>query len=186
MKIVTTPMCQEILHQAGVSEFQVNSKGFYDDADIAFVLSETKISENSHTKFIKLKLNTFNQIKESITKVSHILGTEPLNKQFKFELENSYKRNDENRKIKIKVYSKFLKEIVEDMGFCTVTEDNYDFLVYPDYLKDKIKEINSEINFIGERAIEMPSHRNAPLNPIKRAEIRYQILETNICIRILR
>lgn len=117
--------------------------------------------------------------------VSDLLGTEPLNesgdRQVIASLEEFYHgRGPENRKIKVKVYSNFLEEIVKDMGFTVVAGNNYDFMVYPDYMKEKLKE---EIAFAGERAIELPSHKNTPLNPIKRAKMRYQILENSLCMK---
>ncbi len=185
--IVTTPMCQEILLLLGISVFTITKNQDYTNADFAVVLSETETPENSNTQFIKLKLNTFSQIEKSIKNIAEVLKMETenvrLNKQLKnFFMKASYfqKKRNENRKIKVKVYSNFLREIVEDMGFRIVTDDNYDYLVYPDYLKN---EINREINFAGERAIGLPSHKNASLNPIKRAEIRYKILEKNLCMK---
>lgn len=178
MKIATTPMCQEILRLAGVSEFQLIKDGVYEDADVVVVLSETKTPGDTSNEFIKLKLNTFNQIEDSIKLVSNILGTEPLKKDLNKELSNQ--RKAENRKIKVKVYSHFLREIAEDMGFTIVTDDSYDYLIYPDYLK---KELKREIHEAGGRAVELPSHRNASLNPVKRARMRYQILENNICLK---
>ncbi|HEY0196778.1 MAG TPA: hypothetical protein VGC02_04300 [Methanobacterium sp.] len=178
MKIVTTPMCQEILRLAGVSQFQLVKDGDYGDADIAVVLSETKIHENTSTKIIKLKLNTFNQIEDSIKLISNILGTKPLKEDFNNQPANH--RRDENRKIKVKTHSHFLREIAKDMGFTVVTDDSYDFLIYPDYLG---KELEKELHEAGGRAIELSSHGNAPQNPVKRAEMRYQILENNICMK---
>jgi len=64
MKIATTPMCQEILRLAGVSQFQIIKEGVYRDVDVAVVLSETKTHDDTSTEFIKLKLNTFNQIED--------------------------------------------------------------------------------------------------------------------------
>ena len=93
--------------------------------------------------------------------------------------------SNKNRKIKVRVYSNFLKDIVEDLGFTVVHENDdqntYDFLVYPDYMKD---EIINEIKFNGFRAVEIPSHKNAPLNPIEKAELRYNILEKNLCMKL--
>ena len=66
------------------------------------------------------------------------------------------------------------------MGFDMVTGNNYDYIVYPDYMKN---EINKKVKNTGKKTIELPSHKNAPLNPIKRAEIRYQILEKNLCMK---
>lgn len=223
MKVVTTPMCQEVLELAGVSEFTVTRNFDYKDADIAVVLSETELDENNQTRFIKIKLNTFYQINESIKTISilgteirdqkirdkkninqeikdqknsdqHILGQkssdQEINDQesisqeirdYNLEKVNYFKiRRNNNRKIKVKVYSNFLKDIVEDMGF-TVVSQNGDFLVYPDYLKT---EIMDEITLMKNRAFEIPSHKNAPKNPLKRADMRYKILEKSLCTKL--
>ena len=55
MKVVTTPMCQEILRLAGVQDFEVTKHPDSADADIAVVLSETDTKMES----VKIKLNTF-------------------------------------------------------------------------------------------------------------------------------
>lgn len=184
MKVVTTPMCREVLELAGVSEFTVTRNFDYTDADIAVVLSETELDENNQTRFIKIKLNTFSQINESIKTISKILGTEIRDGEISnHHLEKSTDlkiRRNNNRKIKVKVYSNFLKDMVEDMGF-TVVSRNGDFLVYPDYLKT---EIMDEITLMKDRAFEIPSHRNAPKNPLKRAEMRYKILEKGLCMKL--
>ena len=179
-------MCQEILLLLGISDFKITKNQNYTNADFAVVLSETKNLKNSNTRFIKLKLNTFSQIEQSIKNIAKVLNTETrsskLNEQLKYIYMNDshfQSKRNENQKIKVKVYSNFLKDIVEDMGYLITTDDNYDYLVYPDYLKNEIKEIN----FADERAIELPSHKNAPLNPIKRAKLRYKILEKNLCMK---
>jgi hypothetical protein len=181
MKIATTPMCKEILRLAGVSQFQLIKDGAYEDVDVAVVLSETKTHEDTSTAYIKLKLNTFHQIEDSIILVSNRLGTEPLKEFLNEELTNQ--KRDENRKIKVKTYSHFLRDIAEDMGFTIVNDDSYDFLVYPDYLRE---ELEKEIHEAGETAVELPSHRNAPSNPVKRAQLRYEILENSICAKFIR
>jgi hypothetical protein len=67
---------------------------------------------------------------------------------------------------------------VEDMGF-TIVDKSYDFVVYPDYMGDEIAgKINKNV-----KAIEIPSHKNVPLNAIKRAEMRYNILEKELCMK---
>ena len=55
MKIVTTPMCEEVLNLAGIKEYYVNPKPDSTDADMAIVLSET----DTIMKSVKVKLNTF-------------------------------------------------------------------------------------------------------------------------------
>jgi hypothetical protein len=89
-------------------------------------------------------------------------------------------KEGERKKIKVKVYSNFLKEIVTDMGF-TLVEDQYDFVVYPDYIRRKI---SAEIEALGDRAVEIPSHKNAPIDPLERAHMRYKILEERLCMRL--
>lgn len=169
LKVVTTPMCEEVVKIAGIRDYVVNKNPDTVKADIAVVLSETELSMKS----IKIKLNTFSQIKESIKLLSTEFGTIPLD----YKIKNSEKpENDENRKIKVRVYSNFLKEIVEDMGF-HIVKKNYDFVVYPDYMKDKIKEKENI------KRIEIPSHKNVPLSPLKRAEMRYNILEKELCMK---
>jgi segregation and condensation protein B len=168
LKVVTTPMCEEIVKLAGISNYVVSKTPDSVEADIAVVLSETKLS----TKSIKIKLNTFSQIKQSIEMLSRMFGTTPLDYKIK-DIAGSKK--NKNRKIKVKVYSNFLKEMIEDMGFSVVDED-YDFVVYPDYLKNEI--ISEDIE-----AVEIPSHKNVPLNAIKRVEMRYNILEKKLCMK---
>jgi segregation and condensation protein B len=168
LKVVTTPMCEEVVKLAGVSNYVVSKTPDSVGADIAVVLSETELS----TKSIKIKINTFSQIKESIEMLSETFGTIPLNYEIKDTV--NLKKN-ENRKIKVKVHSNFLKEIVEDMGFSVVDAD-YDFVVYPDYMKNEI--VNENI-----KTVEIPSHKNVPLNAIKRAEMRYNILEKKLCMK---
>jgi hypothetical protein len=171
LKLVTTPMCEEIVKLAGISDYIVSKNPDSVNADIAVVLSETDLS----TKSIKIKLNTLSQITESIEILSTTFGTIPLN----YKMKNTGNPKDgENRKIKVRVYSNFLKEIVEDMGF-KIVNDDYNFVVYPDYMKDKIiNEIEDNI-----KAVEIPSHKNAPLEAIKRAEMRYNILEKELCMK---
>lgn len=181
MKILTTPMCQEVVRLAGVLEYTVVLDYNFEGADLAIVLSET----NTNVPSIKLKLNTFKQIYSSIDHISNILGTKKLDmgsiKKDYLAFTNPEKKVlNERKKIKVKVYSNFLKDIVVDMGFSLV-EDEADFLVYPDYFR---KKISDEIEVAGERAIEIPSHKNAPVDPLKRTHLRYNILEERLCTRL--
>ena len=172
LKIVTTPMCGKILELAGISDYIVSKNPSKIDADIVVTLSETKISNKS----IKIKLNTFSQIDKSVKLLSEVFETSPLDYKIKYRKDS--KINEKNRKIKIKVYSNFLNDIVEDMGF-TIVDKSYDFVVYPDYMGDEIAgKINKNV-----KAIEIPSHKNVPLNAIKRAEMRYNILEKELCMK---
>jgi len=175
MKIVATPMCEEILKLAGVKEYQVSLKPDSTNSDIAVVLSET----TTNMKSIKLKLNTFKQIQKSIVLIRTTLGDENLDDVSMVHMDDVVKT--ENRNIKVKVYSNFLKDVVEDMGCTVVTgNENHDYLVFPDYIREDIQE---ELENMGENAVEVASHKNCPLNPVKRAELRYKFLEKKLCMK---
>lgn len=178
IKIVSTPMCSEILRIAGLKDHMVSHHPFKENSDWIIVLSETRVEYSPKTKVIKLKLNTFTQIERSIKFIRDIFNIkQPYTSIAKEHNYNPF--NIHNRKIKVKVYAKFIKDIVEDMGY-SIVDDNPDFIVYPDYLKEELADI---INKMKERAIEIPSHDNAPLNPLKRAKERYRILEKNLCMK---
>ena len=74
MKIVTTPMCKDVLRLAGVREFYVNSDPDSTDADIAVVLSET----DTTMKSVKIQLNTFLQIRESVEMLRDLFETDAV------------------------------------------------------------------------------------------------------------
>jgi segregation and condensation protein B len=174
MKIVTTPMCEEVLNLAGITGYDVSSKPDSTDADIAIVLSET----DTIMKSIKVKLNTFKQIKTSIEMLRDMFVTDT--DDYNFPTTN-YKRNNElvNKNIKIKVYSNFLMDIIDDLGF-NIVQTGHDYLVYPDYIRN---ELADEIITMGDMVVEIPTHKNAPKNPIKRAEMRYKLLEKKLCTK---
>ena len=174
MKIVTTPMCEDVLKLAGIKEFDVNSDPDSTDSDIAVVLSET----NTIMKSVKVKLNTFTQIKNSVEMLRDMFETVVVEYDPQHYIFSGFNRSV-NRKIKVKVYSNFLKDIVNDLGF-TLVSGNHHYLVYPDYIKN---ELSDEIIKLGDRAVEVPSHKNAPKNPLKRAEIRYKLLEKKLCTK---
>jgi segregation and condensation protein B len=109
MKIVTTPMCEEILRVAGIENFDVSQDLDSADADIAVVLSETI----TDLKSVKIKLNTFPQIEESVRMLREIFETTEAS--YKLEGPKDLKLIGENRKIKVKVFSNFLRWIVEDL-----------------------------------------------------------------------
>ena len=65
MKIVTTPMCEEIVKLVGIKNYKVNKHPNKDDGDLAILLSESKVEIDS----IPLKVNSAVQIFESIKKI---------------------------------------------------------------------------------------------------------------------
>lgn len=170
MRIVTTPMCEEIVKLAGINNYVVNKNPDEEDGDLAILLSESKVKMNS----LAIKLNTPSQIFESIRKVSSYSSKELTDDEIltffeDYELSKKYLNNDFSNEINVKVYSFFLKDIVEDMGF-NIVEDNYDYVIYPDYLKNKV--INED-----KTLIEIPTHSFVSKNPFERVELRYSILE---------
>ncbi len=110
MKIVTTPMCEDVLRLAGINEFDVNSDPDSTDSDIAVVLSET----HTNMKSVKVKLNTFSQIKDSVGMLREMFDTDAVEYDHQDYIFREFNRS-ENRNIKVKVYSNFLKEIVNDL-----------------------------------------------------------------------
>lgn len=183
MKIVTTPMCEKILEFAGISDYKVNKNPDEENGDLAILLSESKTEMDS----LSIKLNTFSQIKDSIIKVSKLnnpLSFEETENIFsEYSLAKEWIQEDrkkefqkKNSNIKIKVYSKFIKDIVEDMGFFIVesddTKSDFDYIIFPDYIDiDDLRNNLNESTFIS-----VPTHSNVPKDPIKRAEMRYSLL----------
>lgn len=192
--IVTTPMCEKILEFAGISEYKVNKNPDKEEGDLAILLSENKVKMNS----LNIKLNTFLQIKDSIIEVSKLKDKlnenqtpsndyilQNINDIFsQYSLANKWisdekeASKEKNSKIKVKVYSKFLKDIVEDMGFSIIDPEDkssqFDYIILPDYMS--LNDINEENNFHYE-IITIPTHKNVSNNPIKRAELRYSLLD---------
>ena len=169
MKIITTPMCEEIVKLAGIKDYIVNKHPDEEDGDLAILLSESKVEMDS----LAIKLNTPSQIFDSIKEVSKIstkvLSDEEILSFFdEYEMCKKYLHSDFKRDINVKVYSVFLKDMVLDMGFNLVFED-FDYVIFPDYLKDKVTET--------ENLVEIPSHGGISKNPFKRIEVRYAILE---------
>lgn len=170
MRIVTTPMCEEIVKIAGASDYKVNKNPDLEDGDLAILLSESKVKMKS----LPVKLNTPIQIFNSIKDVSKVLDNElsdnDILESFKdYEMCVKYLENHNNPHVKVKVHSNFLKDIILNMGF-KIVDENYDYVIYPDYLKNKVLNENHGL-------IEIPTHNNADKNPFKRIEIRYSILE---------
>lgn len=172
MKIVTTPMCEEIVKLAGITDYAVNKMPDKEDGDLAILLSESKVDMDS----LPIKLNTPSQIFESIKQVSKLcsnnLSDEDILEFFNdYEFSRKYLTSNFKRDISIKVYSKFLKDIVLDMGF-KIDSENFDYVVYPDYLINNVVE--------NENLVEIPSHKAISKNPFERIEVRYAILESLI------
>lgn len=93
MKIITTPMCEDILTIAGLSNYEVVNPKEIKDADIAILLTETK----SEIPKLSIKLNTYTQILESVLKVQKKFNTRINNNQ----LNEVKKLIDENNEKKI-------------------------------------------------------------------------------------
>ena len=170
MRIVTTPMCEEVVKLAGITDYKVNKNPDLEDGDLAILLSESKVKMDS----IAIKLNTPKQLFDSIKEISKLAGNELSDDEIlsffsDYELCLKYLDNHKNENIKVKIYSNFLKDIILNIGF-KITDDDFDHVIYPDYLKDKVLETDKEL-------IEIPSHTFVSKNPFERIEMRYEILE---------
>ena len=164
MKIVTTPMCEEIVKLVGIKDYTVNKHPTKEDGDLAILLSESKVEMDS----IPIKLNSSVQIFESIKKIdfnNNLDDKEIISCFDNYPLAKKYLTPAKNN-IPIKVYSNFLKDTAESMGFI-IDDKNYDYVVFPDYM-----EINTT-----KPLIKIPSHNSVSKNPFKRLEERYEILE---------
>ena len=192
MIVVTTPMCKEIVEWAGLADFKVNKHPDKEEGDFAILLSESRTEMDS----LAIKLNTFSQIAQSIIAVSNSLydkgliedrvSYDDVNRIFEdldSEFINSWFedmdtiRNSNSGK-SVKVYSEFLKDIVKDIGAKIVDSkavDGYDYVVYPDYLTDKVKS-SEDIDDDSLTFIEIPTHGNVSKSPVERAKQRYSIL----------
>ncbi|MDO5852288.1 MAG: hypothetical protein Q4Q23_07360 [Methanobacteriaceae archaeon] len=170
MNIITTPMCYQILDIAGIKNYSIVKPSKLCDADIAITLQETK----TKIPTIKLKLNTYTQILESIDKLVKYFDTNKnlviinqiINENNKLHTNNTNRKN-----IKVKVYTNFLKDIAEDLGY-TIVDKGYDYVIYPDYLKEEINKYNT--------LVEIPSHKNTSKKPLERIKARYEIMEDKI------
>jgi segregation and condensation protein B len=172
MKIVTTPMCEEIVRLAGVTDYTVNKFPKREDGDLAILLSESKVEMNA----LPIKINTPSQVFESIRKVSKIAGNELADEDIltffeDYKMAKKYLNSSFRRDVNVKVYSEFLKDIVSDVGF-NIVSDNFDYVIFPDYLKDRVEE--------DENLVEIPSHNSISKNPFEKIETRYAILENLI------
>ena len=171
MKIITTPMCEDVLRISGLTDYEVVDHNEIKDADIAILLSETK----SEIPKISIKLNTFQQVYESILKIQDRFNTkineEDIRIIEKLIDENNAKK-DNRKNTKVKVYSNFLKDIILDMGF--TIDDDYDYVIVPDYMD---AESNSQ------NCIVIPSHKNVSKNIVERVKDRYDLLERKLCMK---
>ena len=125
---------------------------------------------------LPIKINTPNQVFESIRKVSEIAAKRLSDDEIltffdDYELARKYLNSTFKRDIAVKVYSEFLKDIVLDVGF-KIDSENFDYVIYPDYLKDRVLE--------SENLVEIPSHNSISKNPFEKIEMRYSLLESLI------
>ena len=172
MKIVTTPMCEEIVKLAVITDYAVNKFPDKSDGDLAILLSESKVEMDA----LPIKINTPRQVFESIKKVSKLTDNELSDNEIRgffegYELAEKYLDCNYKRDVNVKVYSEFLKDIVLDVGF-DINDDDYEYVIYPDYLKDEVIE--------KENLVEIPSHNSISKNPFEKIELRYSILENLI------
>lgn len=156
------------------------------------------ISNNAHTTTTTTTTNDNVNNTISNSDIDKIFSNYPIANNFINKISDTNTQSNytkSNSKINILVISKFLSEIVNDMGFNVVntisTIDNssndinnlinngisnykFDYLVFPDYIN-----INNSID-INFNFINVPSHKNVSVDPITRAENRYSFIERNI------
>ncbi|MBQ9025184.1 MAG: hypothetical protein IJ104_02225 [Methanobrevibacter sp.] len=172
MKIITTPMCEEVVRLAGIDDYIVNKNPDEEEGDLAILLSESKVVMNS----LAIKLNTPKQLFESIREVSKLeneLCDDEILEFFEgYELCHKYLESHDNSHIKVYVYSNFLRDIILNIGF-EITDEIYDYIIYPDYLEDKLEKTDATL-------VSIPSHTSVAKNPFERIEMRYSILENLI------
>lgn len=190
MKIVCTPMCESLLKLAGLDDYIVNLKVDNEKkADYAISLSETKVN----MPCLQVKMNTFDQYYKSVVSIWELAKENKLNcvediqkvleKQLSNErissiwcnyiwtLEDSSLRHyASNICYHVKVYSNFLKETVQDMGFNILDDgdDEASFVIVPDYLKDTITDDGC--------VLSIPSHKNVSLDAFERLCERYTLI----------
>ena len=172
MKIITTPMCEEIVKLAGINNYVVDKFPDNQEGDLAVVLSESKVK----MPHISIKINTSSQIFKSIKEISALTDFPLTDTQVKsfftpYSICLKYLKAQKKNDIVVKVYSNFLLDIVLDVGF-KISDKNFQYVIYPDYLKDKVKESTN--------LLEIPSHNSISKNPFIKAEFRYSLLESLI------
>lgn len=173
MKIITTPMCEDILKISNIKDYEVVTVDRIADADVVVTLSET---ETAIPK-ISVKLNTYGQLLDSINAVSAKFDTECDEDKvtlIKSLIEDNDNKRVERENIKVKVYSNFLTDTVKDMGF-NVTDEDYDYVVIPDYMRDKFEKEDC--------VVVVPSHKNVSFDIIRRISKRYRLLESKLCMK---
>jgi segregation and condensation protein B len=171
MKIITTPMCEDVLRISGLTDYTVVKPDEIKDADIAILLSETR----SEIPKMSIKLNTYSQVYKSVLEIQKRFNTK-INEEeinvIKNLIDENNAKKDNRKNTKVKVYSNFLKDTVLDMGF-TIDED-CDYIVAPDYM-------NLEMN--GPECVVVPSHKNVSTNIVERVKARYDLLERKLCMK---
>ena len=162
MRIVTTPMCEEVVKLAGIKEYNVNKNPDLEEGDLAILLSESKVKMDA----MAIKLNTPKQLFDSIKEVSKLSDKELSDSEilsfFKdYELCLKYLDNHDNSNIKVKIYSNFLKDIILNIGF-KISDDDFDLevktarkLIYKDEYE---KEIENRI-YLPRLSEESSRHR---------------------------
>ncbi|RAP46619.1 MAG: hypothetical protein BZ135_03500 [Methanosphaera sp. rholeuAM6] len=173
MKIITTPMCEDVLKIAGLDNYTVVKPSEIKNADVAILLSETQ----SDIPKISVKLNTFTQVYESVLKIQKEFDTTINQSQvdvIKNYIDINNEKKDNRKNTKVKVYSNFLRDTLIDMGF-TIDDADYECIVVPDYWNNDIDE--------DKKVITVPSHKNVSRSIIERVKERYDLLEREICTK---
>lgn len=148
MIVVTTPMCRQIVEWAGLKDFKVNRFPDDEEGDFAILLSESKVEMDS----LAIKLNTFSQIKESISLVSECLYEKGLiDKSIEDEeieaIFNAYKTNEIDFNHGIDFDHDIEYAVLNEDEFNKIRQSNRDkkVKVYSEFLKDIVFDIGASV-----------------------------------------
>ncbi|MCD7781133.1 MAG: hypothetical protein LUG89_00310 [Methanosphaera sp.] len=174
MKVITTPMCAQLLEESNIEEFDVVKPNDVKDADIAIIISET----NPDIPHLVIRLNTYEQVLTNARLIESLFNTE-YNQEYIEKIESLIEANNnkkENRSnIKVKVTGNFLKDTISAMGYTIVDDDTeeYDYIIMPDY-KPRTNQDNEII---------VSTHKSVPKGIIERLTQRYKYLESKLCMK---
>ena len=152
-----------------IREFIDTADENFDEVEKYINMSTSLTGENLKSFHVKMWLFTHGLATLIACKAVNLTDEEIISFFDNYPLAKKYLNNNVKNSIHIKVYSNFLKDTAESMGF-TIDDENYDYVVYPDYLADEVQNETQTL-------IEISSHNFVSKNPFVRLEKRYEILE---------
>ena len=137
MKIITTPMCEEIVRLAGITDYTVNKFPDEEDGDLAIVLSESKVEMDS----LAIKINTPSQIFESIKEVSKLTGSELSDDEI-IEFFSDYELTEENFDM---IYEFMEQNGIDLLRIIEEEEEDIDIYLADEFLNILVDEENNDL-----------------------------------------